>query len=148
MRSAAGRIGLIGLLASTASCGDVVRQGRSQVYIVVELFQVASGGSSSPTMHSSPLLSDVLTKGSIFDDLGEVTLKISPKDIGTGTTATIPSANNEVTLNRYHVEYIRADGRNTPGVDVPYPFDGAITGTVPLNGTLIIGFELVRHSAK
>ena len=90
----------------------------------------------------------MLTKGSIFDDIGEVTLKISPKDIGLGTTATLPSLNNEVTLTRYHVEYVRADGRNTPGVDVPYPFDGAISGTVPANGTLIIGFELVRHSAK
>jgi len=138
----------IAIVAASASCGDVVRQGRSPVYMVVDLFQVASGGSSSPTLHSAPLLSDVLTKGSIFDDIGEVTLKISPKDIGLGTTATLPSLNNEVTLTRYHVEYVRADGRNTPGVDVPYPFDGAISGTVPANGTLIIGFELVRHSAK
>jgi len=138
----------IAIVAASASCGDVVRQGRSPVYMVVDLFHVASGGSSSPTMHSAPLLSDVLTKGSIFDDIGEVTLKISPKDIGLGTTATLPSLNNEVTLTRYHVEYVRADGRNTPGVDVPYPFDGAISGTIPANGTLIIGFELVRHSAK
>ena len=59
-----------------------------------------------------------------------------------------PSTNNDVTITRYRVTYRRADGRNTPGTDVPYPFDGAITGTVPAGGTLTVGFELVRHAAK
>jgi hypothetical protein len=53
-----------------------------------------------------------------------------------------------VTITRVHVEYVRADGRNTPGVDVPYPFDGATTGTVPASGTVTLGFELVRNTAK
>jgi len=43
---------------------------------------------------------------------------------------------------------MRADGHNTQRFYIPYSFDGAITGTVPANGTLIIGFELVRHDAK
>ena len=34
-----------------------------------------------------------------------------------------------MTLNRYRIVYIRADGRNTPGVDVPFPVDGAVTAT-------------------
>ncbi len=42
----------------------------------------------------------------------------------------------------------RADGRNTPGVDVPFGFDSAITGTIPAGGTLQLGFELVRNVAK
>jgi len=46
------------------------------------------------------------------------------------------------------VEYIRADGRNTPGVDVPYAFDSALTGTIPAGGTVTLGFELVRSAAK
>ena len=44
--------------------------------------------------------------------------------------------------------YRRADGRNTPGVDVPYAFDGAATGTVPLTGTMTLGFQMVRNQAK
>jgi len=43
---------------------------------------------------------------------------------------------------------VRADGRNTPGVDVPWPFDTSATGTVPANGTVAVPFELVRHVAK
>ena len=45
------------------------------------------------------------------------------------------------------MRFIRADGRNTPGVDVPYPFDGAMTVTVR-TGEVTAGFELVRHIAK
>jgi hypothetical protein len=55
---------------------------------------------------------------------------------------------NAVTLTRYHVEYRRADGHNTPGVDVPYGFDGAISGTLFAGGTLAPSFEIVRHQAK
>ncbi len=74
---------------------------------------------------------------------------MSPKDIGPPTgTAPSPSPNNEVTINRYRVVFRRSDGRNTPGVDVPYGFDGAATGTIPSGGTLTLGFEIVRHVAK
>jgi hypothetical protein len=33
-------------------------------------------------------------------------------------------------------------------VDVPYPWDGAVTGTIQIGGSLTLTFELVRHSAK
>jgi hypothetical protein len=140
--------GLIAAMAATASCGDVMRQSRAPVYMIINSFGVANGGSTSPTFAGAPLLSDVQTKGSVFNDLGEVTLSLALKDPGMGSTALVPSAVNQVTLTRYHVDYVRADGHNTQGVDVPYGFDGAITGTVPSNATLIISFELVRHDAK
>ena len=46
-----------------------------------------------------------------------------------------------------HIEYVRADGRNVPGVDVPYAFDGGATATITPQSVDVI-FELVRHSAK
>jgi hypothetical protein len=58
-----------------------------------------------------------------------------------------PSTNNSVTITRYHVAYRRADGRMTPGVDVPFAFDGGVTGTVVPGGTQV-SFEIVRHDAK
>jgi hypothetical protein len=45
------------------------------------------------------------------------------------------------------VKFTRSDGRNTPGVDVPYPFDGAATGTFDSNGGTLT-FVLVRAQAK
>ena len=74
---------------------------------------------------------------------GEVSLSLGMKDVTTS-----PTTNNAITINRYHVRFVRADGRNTPGVDVPYAFDGAFTGTVRPGGNLTATFELVRHIAK
>jgi hypothetical protein len=76
-----------------------------------------------------------------------VTLRAPLKDIG-ATAALAPTSNNEVTINRIRVDYKRADGRNTPGVDVPFGFDSGITGTISAGGTLTMGFELVRNVAK
>jgi hypothetical protein len=153
---------LAAVAASAASCGDVVRDGRSPVYLVIDQL-TASRGAPTPGAYTGTLLSDVVTNvttgGScstsspcptIFNDFGRVTLRMSPKDIGPQATATVPSPspNNEITVNRYRVVFQRSDGRNAPGVDVPYGFDGAATGTIPSGGTLTLDFELVRHIAK
>jgi hypothetical protein len=148
------------IAASTVSCGSVIRDGRSPVYLVINQL-LASRGASTPGPFTGTLISDVVTNvttgggcsttnpcPTIFDDFGRVTLRISPKDIGAGSSASAPSINNEVTITRYRVEYRRADGRNTPGVDVPHSFDGAATGTVATGGELALDFELVRHIAK
>jgi hypothetical protein len=80
----------------------------------------------------------------VFNDNGVVTMRAIPKD-QTSLTSDI----NGVTFTRYRVTFIRADGRNVPGVDVPYPFDGAANFIVPVTGAEIErGFILVRHQAK
>jgi len=55
---------------------------------------------------------------------------------------------NDVVFDRYRVTYVRADGRNLPGVDVPYSFDGATNFTVPLNGNSSKSFSVVRQQEK
>lgn len=147
--------GVLALITVSVSCGDVVRTGRSPVYLVIDQLTAKSGAVASATT-SNTLQSDVITLvtspapcstsapcPTVFSDSGAVTLRALPKDV----TATSPTANSEVTISRYHVAYHRADGRNTPGVDVPYPFDGAATGTT-VGGKLELTFELVRHVAK
>jgi len=147
---------MLGVLSS--GCGDLVRQGQSPVQLIINSLQAASG--ATPQEFGTTLLSDVLTNVSatvnnqpvsvptVFNDLGQVTLSIMLKDPGQPGLPASPSAINQVTINRYRVAYRRTDGRNTPGVDVPFPFDSAVTFTVPAAGTLTSGFELVRHTAK
>lgn len=159
MRNATRLIGFAALVAANVSCGDVVRQGSSPVFLVIDLLQGIRGAAQAGTP-SSTLISDVITNitspdpctpalpcPTIFGDSGSVNLRAPLKDIG-ATAGLSPTSNNEVTINRVRVEYIRADGRNTPGVDVPFAFDSAVTGTVPAGGTLTLGFELVRNVAK
>jgi len=159
MRNSIRLIGLAALAAATVSCGDVVRQGSSPVFLVIDQLQGIRGAVSAGAP-SSTLTSDVITNvttpdpcttaspcPTIFGDTGQAVLRAPLKDIG-ATTSLSPTSNNEVTINRVHVEYIRADGRNTQGVDVPYAIDSAITGTIQAGGTLTTGFELVRNVAK
>lgn len=151
---------LSALAVASVSCGDVARSGRSPVFLVVDSITATAGGSSSTTP-TGFLQSDVLrlvttpdpcTTSSpcptIYNDSGSATFHLTLKDIGNATTPTTPSSNNQVTITRYHVSYRRADGRNTPGVDVPYAFDGAGTVTIPIGNASSLGFELVRHVAK
>jgi hypothetical protein len=157
MQKSLGGLALAALVATGVSCGDVVRDGSSPVYLTVDSLQGIRGGPQAGAP-SGFLISDVLTNvtspapctsdvpcPTIFGDTGTAQLRSSPRNI---TTVNGPSSNNDITITRVRVEYIRADGRNTPGVDVPYPFDGAVTVTVPGGGSASIGFELVRNVAK
>ena len=151
--------GVIAMAAAvSAGCGDVVRQGRSPVQLVILSLEAASG--AEPDDLGGTLQSDVLTNvtqtingqqvrvPTVFNDSAQATLSLILKDPGQpGLTAT-PSLINQVTISRYRVEYLRADGRGTPGADVPFPFDSAVTVTVPATGTASAGFQIVRHTAK
>jgi hypothetical protein len=146
------RAGAVALMLTSVSCGDMARQGQSPAYLRIDELVASSG--AEPGEFGATLFSDVITivdraggpVPTIFADLGRVSFGLGLKDPGPASGPTSPSANNFITLDRYHVQFIRADGRNTPGLDVPYPFDGAITATV--RGDLTASFELVRHIAK
>ena len=151
-------IGAIALAALASGCGDVVRQGRAPVQLVINALEAASG--AEPDEVVTTLLSDVqtLVERSVngepvlipttFNDMGLVTMSLILKDPGQSGIIATPSALNQVTISRYRVEYRRTDGRRTQGVDVPYSFDSAVTFTVPTEGTIDAGFEIVRHTAK
>jgi hypothetical protein len=150
-------VSAIAVLAGLVSCGEVVRQDRAPVIVVVDSVEAASG--ADPGNMSGFLLSDVQTlveqhvDGAtvrvpvIFNDVGQATMRIIPKDAGNGALSLVPTPWNNVTINRYRISFIRADGRNTPGVDVPYPVDGAVTATLGSTGTTV-PFEMVRHQQK
>jgi hypothetical protein len=140
-RRAAVVVAAAALLLTTA-CGSTVRQGKASSYLVIDQLAAASG--AKPTEFANTLASDVVTNGSVFEDKGQVQMHIEMKD---PTTLVGPTSTNSITINRYHVEYVRADGRNTQGVDVPWAFDGAITGTFGADGQTL-NFILVRAQAK
>jgi hypothetical protein len=146
------------LAAASASCGEYVRnQGRSPSQLVIESLVGVPG--DSPAQKGNTIISDVETTVTKpepscstaspcqvwINDTAEVNFTVLMKD---ATSLVAPTAINTVTLDRYHVEYKRSDGRNTQGVDVPYAFDSAFTVAVAANGTSGATFDLVRHNAK
>lgn len=126
-----------------AGCSETVRTGQSSAFMILDRLEGAPGGEASSTF-AGTLRSDVLTKGGVFEDNGRVVLRLALKDV---TSPTGPTTNNHITINRYRVDFRRTDGRNTPGVDVPYGFDGAIGVTVTEQQTQAV-FSLVRAQAK
>ena len=136
------------LVVASASCGEMTRQGTASSFLAVETLEAASG--AEPGEFSGDLASDVITvvdgTPTAFADIARVNFVLMLKDPGTVNIPNTPGPNNAITIDRYHVQFIRADGRNTPGVDVPYPFDGAFTLTVFDRAEA--AFTLVRVQAK
>ncbi len=139
------RAGLFVLLASSFSCGDAAQQGRAPVSLVIDSLAGASGAAADE--FGNVLQSDVLTGGGFFEDPGRVQMRILLKDLGVPGITVGPSLLNQVTITRYRVVFRRSDGRETPGVDVPHPFDGGVTATVTDSG-VTFDFTLVRVQAK
>ncbi len=150
-------LGVVLCALSSTSCGDVVRQGRGSSYLIIDALTGASG--AQPDEFGNVLQSDVVTNVKVqvdskevmvptfTEDIGRVTLRLAMKDV-TGIIGSGPTSNNEITVTRYHVNYVRSDGRNGQGVDVPYAFDGAITGTIGSATPTTLNFVIVRVQAK
>lgn len=150
-------VAVVAALAS-ASCGDVVRTGRSPALLIIDRIEAANG--NDPNTFSAFLLSDVQTivevdiggqqvqVPTVFNDPGRAAFRIALKNPGTPLAPIGPTTMNDVTLTSYRVEYKRTDGRNRPGIDVPHTVMGGMTVTIPSGGTAIAGFDLVRHQAK
>ena len=141
---------LVAALTCALTLGSCINENitasRSSSILVIERIGAASGGTNDDPIPTF-LESDVLTNGSVFDDIGRVTTRLALKDPGTPESPTSPTSANFVTVTRYRVVYQRTDGRNVPGVDVPFPMDGAVTFTV-VSGPQSAEFILVRASAK
>ena len=127
---------MLSLLVGTSSCSEAVRTGEGSSYLVMTRL---TGGSNNGTTVESDVAGD---EGGILQDSGTATLTLQMKDVG----GPGPSPMNWITLTQYHVEYIRSDGRNVQGVDVPFAFSSGVTATV--EGSTTVSFTLVRAQAK
>ncbi len=132
-------LGVCVVMALTHACAANGQSGQSSAFLIVDSLMAAPGGSSGT--FGSTLASDVLTGGGVLEDLARVQFRLAMKDPLVG-----PSPVNYITVKGYRVTFSRSDGRNTPGVNVPYPFDGAMTATV--SGTATATLVLVRVQAK
>lgn len=157
-----GRVAAAAALALTVGvggCTSTQLDGESPAALVIVDINAASG--AEPDEFGGTLSSDVITliqvgededgnplvAPTIFEDLFEAEFALRLKDPGSATAPTVPTSANWITITRYRVDFVRADGRNTPGVDVPYGFDGAFTVTVSGDSAIGAGV-LVRGQAK
>jgi hypothetical protein len=123
-------------VVSVTSCSKMIRTGQASSYLVITTL---TGGAEGGATVESDVVSD---EGGIVQDSGQATLTLQMKDPG----GPGPSPVNSITITQYQVEYIRSDGRNVQGVDVPFAFASGVTATVIDSAT--VSFTLVRAQAK
>ena len=146
LKRAFAAVALMAGVAGSASCTSMVRDSASNSYLIITSLQGFSGPDDDVT--GTNLQSDVLTCGGVIEDEGRVSFRLGLKDPGVPTVPNVASPTNFITVNRFRVVYLRTDGRNTPGVDVPHPWDGAFTVTVDAAVGAEASFSLVRVQAK
>jgi hypothetical protein len=130
------------------SCNPLSDDTQSASMLIVEnLLGTDMEGNSANFLQSDVIYQDPddPTSGTIYADSATVTFRgrLLDPDSLTG-----PSHYNDITVTRYIVSYIRADGRNTEGVDVPYSFEGNLSVVVPVDSVKDAIFVIVREVAK
>lgn len=138
---------LMGLALLAASiflpaCNPLEDESRSNSILVVEN---VTGKDMSGT-DAGFLQSDVLkTDNTIVADTAKATLSARLMDpapiLGT-------SQYSDIMITRYVVSFSRTDGRNRPGADVPFPFEGSLSTLVRVDSTTSVDFVIVREAAK
>lgn len=142
-------------LVVTYACSRIENDSRSGSLLVVDSVTGQVGDVKGGFTDSTPLLSDTCDNENAL-----------PQDPDTCTVvndnATITFLNqfllepagqqgtflNDIIVNRYRVDYFRPNGRNVPGVDVPFGIDGTMNVRVPSGGTADGSIVIVRHEAK
>jgi hypothetical protein len=138
-RPVAATAALASLLA--AGCSSTARSGQGSSYLIIDRMAIGTETGNN-VRYNSDVAAD---NGGVFEDMGLVTFSAAMRDV---TNVNGPTENNAITVNRYRVTFRRSDGRETPGVDVPYAFDGAFSATIRPGETVTFPFVIVRVQAK
>lgn len=97
---------------------------------------------------STTVFSDVSTSGSIINDTATASVTaLTYNPLEDSEEHDITYFMN-VVVDQIDVEFMRTDGRNVEGVDVPYRFTQPLNMLVPIDEAVDIPFVLIRHVAK
>ncbi|MCK4930838.1 MAG: hypothetical protein KAT01_01630 [Candidatus Aminicenantes bacterium] len=130
------------------ACNPIENDTQSASMLIVEnLMGTDMEGNEGNFLQSDVIFQDPEDpeKTAIYADSAVVTFRgrlLDPNSL------TGPSYYNDITVTRYIVSYIRADGRNTEGVDVPYSFEGNLSFVVPIDSAKDATFVIVREVSK
>ena len=138
---------ILPMVLAILACNPVENDSTSATLLVIEnVLGQDLDGNDANYLESDVLVEDSAEGTStIHADSAEIWVRASLLD-----PASImgPSVYNEVQITRYSVEYMRTDGKNQPGVDVPIPFDATLTIAAPIDTSTQFPIVIVRAAAK
>jgi hypothetical protein len=135
-------IGGLGLLLVACDPAYVKQDNSDVLFKVVNITNTGGG--------PLPLLSDVVGNDGVTVTADNVLVLVAVREKNPGLQ-TLPQVPLAVLLDKYEVHFVRSDGRNIEGVDVPRSFVGALSGAVDAQlttGQVPITVEVVRAQAK
>jgi hypothetical protein len=137
---------LLALLVGAIACNPVEKESQSASRLILDgLTGVDVEGNAAGYLNSDVVLVNEAGGLSWRADVASATFSVIPYD-PLPLQGTSPYY--DVQLTRYTVSFTRNDGRNVPGRDVPYPFEGEIALRIGVNQTGMITFIIVREVAK
>ena len=138
------------------ACTEVEDNSESASLLVVSSITGLPGGEGEEP--GAPLLSDVCDSPNdqpqdpsvctVFNDNATVTFENEFLQLGPGANIRPPSFMNDIIVTQFRVDFVRANNRNTPGIDVPFGVDGVMNVRVPVNSSVSAPILIVRHVAK
>ena len=132
----------LGLLPLVAGCTKAQQQGTGSSYLILNSIEGDSG--AKPDTFGVPLASDVIDKGGVVNDLGQVVMHLGLKDplvrFADVTDEARTSSPCRAITSSSCARRPQHAGRGRP------PFDGAMTLTVG-SGNATRSFEVVRVQA-
>jgi hypothetical protein len=135
------------LVLAFVACNPVENQTKSASLLVVEnLLGSDLGGNEVNFLQSDVIIQNADTGAvSWRGDAAKVTLSASTLDPDPKLGV---SSFEDVQVTRYVVSYIRPDGKNIQGKDVPYSFEGNLSILVRIGQASTASFIVVREVAK
>lgn len=109
--------------------------------IILRVSSISAKSSNGDT--GNILYSDVSYRGGLVNDVADIQFSANMMN-----PSLQPSIFNNVLLTRYRVTYKRPDNRNTPGTDVPFPFDEVMNMEITANSQSSATITVVRAIAK
>lgn len=136
---------LLPALLMLSGCNPLEKDSKSTSFIIVESIL----GTDTEGQEVNFLQSDVAEQASggstVTADLAKATLRAAMYD---PAPILDPGQYNDIMLDRYVVSYTRSDGKNRPGIDVPYSFEGALTQLLKVGTSQSVAFVVVREVSK
>lgn len=123
-------------------CNKIENLSDSGTRLIVD---TVTGRALDGTDGSTTVFSDVVTKGTIYNDNAAATLRaelINPE-------TTLPTSYQDIIVDQIDISYTRSDRPNSvEGKDVPYGFSQKVNFLVELSTSLEYSFVLIQHTAK
>ena len=127
------------------SCNPLENTTQSNsLLIVVQILGTDFEGQAANYLQSD-VLREGQTGGYVVADTARATLRAELLNPSPEAESSIYDG---IYVTRYVVSYIRSDGRNTPGVDVPHSFEGSMHVWLQIGQEEEVSFIIVREVAK